>query len=76
MYVFLLFKHLHAGTTRVRNLGKVSLYIFKLAIKDTADTQKSASYLEFHLEIHNGGRFFFKYTTNAMTSNSQLSFHQ
>ena len=37
------------------------------SIKDTTDTQKSASYLDLHLEIDNGGRFKNKTTKNAMT---------
>jgi len=28
----------------------------ELEVKDTTDTQKSVSYLEFHIEIDNGGR--------------------
>jgi len=29
----------------------------ELEVKDTTDTQKSASYLDLHLEIDNGGNY-------------------
>ena len=32
------------------------IYPNELEVKDTTDTQKSASYLDLHLEIDNGGR--------------------
>jgi hypothetical protein len=32
------------------------IYPNELEVKDTTDTQKSVSYLEFHIEIANGGR--------------------
>ena len=32
------------------------IYPNELEVKDTTDIQKSASYLDFHLEIDNGGR--------------------
>ena len=32
------------------------IYPTELEVKDTTDIQKSASYLDFHLEIDNGGR--------------------
>ena len=32
------------------------IYQNELEVKDTTDTQKSASYLDLHLEIENGGR--------------------
>ena len=32
------------------------IYVNKLEVKDITDTQKSASYLDLHLEIDNGGR--------------------
>jgi hypothetical protein len=32
------------------------IYLIKLEIKDTTDTDRSASYLDLHLEIDSGGR--------------------
>jgi hypothetical protein len=40
----------------------------ELEIKYTVDTQKSASYIDLHLEIDNGGRLKTKLRTNVMTS--------
>ena len=45
------------------------IYPIELEIKDTADTVKSSSYLDLHLEIDNEGRLK---TTQAMLSASHL----
>ena len=46
----------------------------ELEVEDTTDTQKSASYLDLHFEIDNGGRLKRKlYMTNVITSLGQLS---
>ena len=55
------------------NNSRVSDYIHRiypneLEIKDTTDTQKSASYLDFYIEIDNGGRLKTNSSTNAMPS--------
>jgi len=45
------------------------IYPNELEVKDTTDTQKSASYLDLHLEIDNGGRLKKQNsTTNVITS--------
>jgi len=44
-----------------------------MSLKDTTDTQKSASYLDLHLEIDNGGRLKTKLYDRLMTSLFQLS---
>jgi hypothetical protein len=49
------------------------IYPNELEIKDTTDTQKSASYPDIYLEIDNGGRLKQNSTTNAMTLLFQLS---
>jgi hypothetical protein len=33
------------------------IYPYEIEVKDTTDTQKSASFLDLHLEINSGGRF-------------------
>jgi len=40
-------------------------------VKDTTDTQKSATYIDLHLEIDNEGRLKQNSTTNAITSTFQ-----
>ena len=37
------------------------IYSIDLEVNETTDTLKSASYLHFHLEINNGGRFKTKF---------------
>jgi len=55
------------------------IYPNELEVKDTPDTQKSASYPDLHLEVDNGGRFKNK-TLRQMRllhfSNSQRPLHQ
>ena len=51
-------------------LDSVIIYI---EVKNTTETQKSASYLDLHIEIDNGGRLKKNSTTNTMTSLFQLS---
>ena len=40
-------------------------------VKDTTNTQKSETYLDFHLDIDNEGRLKQNSTTNAITSTFQ-----
>ena len=44
------------------------IYPSELEVKDTTDTQKSASYLDLHLEIGIGGRLKTELYDNVMTS--------
>ena len=46
----------------------------ELEIKDTTDTQKSASYLDLHLEIDNEAILKLNSTTNMMTSDFRVNF--
>ena len=40
-------------------------------VKDTTDTQRSATYIDLHLEIGNEGRLKQNFTTNAIISTFQ-----
>ena len=44
------------------------IYPIELEIKDITDTDKSASYLDLHLEIDSDGRLKTKFTTKEMIS--------
>jgi len=44
------------------------IYPIELEIKDTTDTDRSASYLDLHLEIDSEGRLRTKFTTKEMIS--------
>ena len=53
------------------------IYPNELAEKHTTDSQKSASYIDLHIEIDNGGRLKTKlYDKRDDFSNSQLPFYQ
>lgn len=55
------------------------IYPNELEVKDTPDTQKSASYPDLHLEVDHGGRFKNKTLWQMRLlhfSNSQLPLHQ
>jgi len=47
------------------------IYPTELEVKDTTDTQMSASYIDLHLEIDSRGRWKQNSMTNAITSLSQ-----
>jgi hypothetical protein len=36
---------------------KQRILVYEIEVQDTTDTQKSASFLDLHLEINSGGRF-------------------
>jgi hypothetical protein len=44
------------------------IYPIELEIKDTTDTDRSASYLDLHLEIDSEGEYERKFTTKEMIS--------
>jgi hypothetical protein len=44
------------------------IYPIELEIKDTTDTDRSASYLDIHLEIDSEGRLRTKFTIKEMIS--------
>ena len=44
------------------------IYPIELEIKDTTDTDRSASYLDLHLEIHSEGLLKTKFMTKEMIS--------
>ena len=69
---------LHNILTRVSILKKTN-HCIHIEVKDTTDTQKSASYLFLHVEINYGGKIKNKISSHTLRhhfSKSQLPFHQ